>query len=152
MIKLVNIKKIAYIVVILLMISFTFINCVYAEGEEITSPNDPIGTSPTEMDETKSSSKSGNSDLSSLSKINNLSGSSSLAKISGQIIGIISVVGTLVSIAMLLIIGIKYMIASPDQKANLKARAVPYLIGAALIFGAANILRFIETMSTWIKK
>lgn len=88
-----------------------------------------------------------------LSEVNNVgNGTGSIAKMSGQIIGIIYVIATVVSIAMLLIIGIKYMIAAPDQKASLKARAVPYLIGAALIFGAANILRFIETISTWIKK
>ena len=87
-----------------------------------------------------------------LSGVSNIgSGAGSMAKIGGQIIGIIYVVAIVVSIAMLLIIGIKYMMAAPEQKANLKARAVPYLIGAALIFGAANILRFIEKISTWMK-
>ena len=43
------------------------------------------------------------------------------------------------------------MTSSPDQKASLKDRAIPYLIGSILVFGAANILRFIQSMSTWIK-
>ena len=86
-----------------------------------------------------------------LPEVSQIGSSGTLAKMSGQVIGIIYAVAIVVSIAMLLIIGIKYMIAAPDQKANLKARAIPYLIGAALIFGAANILRFIETISTWMK-
>ncbi len=87
--------------------------------------------------------------LNQINKIDN--GTGTIAKISGQVIGIIYVVAMIVSVGMLVIIGIKYMMAAPDQKASLKARAVPYLIGAALIFGAANILRFIEKISTWIK-
>lgn len=81
----------------------------------------------------------------------NPSGTTQLTAISGKIIGMIYVVATIVAISMLLIIGIKYITSSPDQKADLKARAVPYLIGAALIFGAANILKFIEKISTWIQ-
>lgn len=86
-----------------------------------------------------------------LKDINNPSGTGALTQASGKIIGIIYVVAMVVSIGMLLIIGIKYITSSPDQKADLKARAVPYLIGAALVFGAANILKFIEKISTWIK-
>lgn len=86
-----------------------------------------------------------------LKDINNPTGTSSLTSISGKIIGIIYVVAILVSVGMLVIIGIKYMVSSPDQRADLKGRAVPYLIGAALVFGAANILKFVEKISTWIK-
>ncbi len=90
-------------------------------------------------------------DVDKLKDINNPSGTTALTEMSGKIIGIIYVVAMLVSVGMLLVIGIKYITSSPDQKADLKARAVPYLIGAALIFGAANILKFIEKISTWIK-
>ena len=86
-----------------------------------------------------------------LQNINNPSGTAALSQISGKIIGIIYVVAMIVSVSMLLMIAIKYITSSPDQKADLKARAIPYLIGAALIFGAANILKFIEKISTWIK-
>ena len=86
-----------------------------------------------------------------LQNINKPTGTGALAQASGKVIGIIYVVAMIISIGMLLVIGIKYITSSPDQKADLKARAVPYLIGAALIFGAANILRFIESISKWIQ-
>ena len=90
-------------------------------------------------------------DFDKLKDINNPTGTGALTTMSGKVIGIIYVVAMIVSVGMLLMIGIKYITSSPDQKADLKARAVPYLIGAALIFGAANILKFIEQMSTWIE-
>ena len=86
-----------------------------------------------------------------LKDINKTTGTTALSEVSGKIIGVIYVVATIVSLGMLLVIGIKYITSSPDQKADLKSRAVPYLIGAALIFGAANILKFIEQISGWIK-
>lgn len=91
-------------------------------------------------------------DTSGLSDINKIgSGSEELSEIAGKILGIIYTVAVAVSVGMLLVIGVKYMISSPDQKANLKDRAVPYLIGAVLVFGTANILRFIEKMAGWIE-
>lgn len=86
-----------------------------------------------------------------LKDINNPTGTGALAQASGKVIGIMYVIAMIVSIGMLLVIGIKYITSSPDQKADLKARAVPYLIGAALIFGAGNILKFIESISKWIE-
>lgn len=142
-----NIKKILFIIIIAIMISFIFTNNSLAAKHP-----DEEGYFPPGYDDGWTSSKSsGDSDLSGLSGVNKLPNSGSLADITGNIIGVIYVVAAAVSVVMLLVIGIKYMMASPDQKASLKARAVPYLIGAALIFGAANILRFIETISTWIK-
>ena len=137
-----NMKKIIYILIAIVTISLIFTNISFAGYEDEVDEYKPIPTT---------SSSSGNSDFSGLSKINNITGANSLAKIGGQVIGVISVVAMVFAVGMLLVIGIKYMMASPDQKANLKARAVPYLIGAALIFGAANILRYIEKISTWLK-
>lgn len=93
----------------------------------------------------------GDIDMGKLGNISNPTGVSSLTEMSGKIIGVIYTVAVAVSIGMMLVIGIKYITSSADQKASLKARAIPYLIGAILVFGAANILRFIEKMSTWIK-
>lgn len=89
-------------------------------------------------------------DTSKLQNINRPTNISKLTEMSGKIISVIYAVAVVVSVGMLLIIGIKYITASPDQKASLKDRAVPYLIGAVLVFGAANILKFIEKMSGWI--
>lgn len=93
----------------------------------------------------------GEIDMGALSNISNPTGVASLTEMSGKILNVIYTVAVLASAAMMIVIGIKYITSSPDQKASLKARAVPYLIGAFLVFGTANILRFISTMAGWIK-
>lgn len=90
-------------------------------------------------------------DVSKLDGIGNIgSGTGELSKISGRVLGVLYAVAVAVSIGMILVIGIKYITSSPDEKATLKARAVPYLIGAVLIFGTANIVRFIQKLSGWL--
>lgn len=91
------------------------------------------------------------SDFSGLSQISNPTGVSSLTSASGKILGVIYTVAVAISLGMMFIIGIKYITSSVDQRASLKSRAIPYLIGAVLVFGTANILKFIEKMSGWIK-
>lgn len=61
----------------------------------------------------------------------------------GEIVGVIQVVGTAVSVGMLIVIGIKYVLGSADEKASYKKSMLPYLIGAVLIFGFSNITQVI---------
>lgn len=94
---------------------------------------------------------SGDINAEKLKNITSPANSDSFNNISGKIIGVIYVAASFMSVATLIVIGIKYVTTSADQKASIKARAIPYVIGAVLVFGAANILRFIEKMSTWIQ-
>lgn len=55
------------------------------------------------------------------------------------ILGIIQVVGTFVAVAILMILGIKYMLGSVEQRASYKKSMLPYIIGAILLFGGVNI-------------
>ena len=55
-------------------------------------------------------------------------------------------VGTIVSVSTMTIIGIKYVIASSDEKAEYRERMIPYFIGAVLLFGASNIVNIIFKM------
>ncbi len=59
----------------------------------------------------------------------------------GSVAGIVQIVGTIVSAGALIIIGIKYVIASADERAEYKERMLPYVIGAVLLFGASNIVK-----------
>lgn len=61
----------------------------------------------------------------------------------GKIIGIIQVVGNIASIVMLIVIGIKYMIGSVEERADYKKTLFPYLVGAILIFSAVNLTQAI---------
>ena len=64
----------------------------------------------------------------------------------GKVAGIIQVVGTIVSVGVMMLLGIRYMIASADEKAEYRERIIPYLIGAALLFAASNIVNMIYEM------
>ena len=63
---------------------------------------------------------------------------------SNNIIGIVQIVGTAIAIIMLIYLGIKYVIAAPDEKAEIKKSAFIYIIAAVFIFAAANILGMLK--------
>lgn len=58
----------------------------------------------------------------------------------GSVAGAIQIAGTIVSAGALIIIGIRYVLASAEEKAEYKERMLPYVIGAVLLFGASNIV------------
>ena len=51
-----------------------------------------------------------------------------------SIIGILSVIGIVVSVVALIAIGIKFMLGSVEEKAEYKRTLIPYLIGAFMVF------------------
>lgn len=73
-----------------------------------------------------------------------MAGEDEAKKIINVIIGTIQVVGVFVAVAFLIFIGIKYMVASPGEKADIKKHLVAYVVGAVVMFGAAGILEIIE--------
>ena len=56
-----------------------------------------------------------------------------------QIATIIRTVGIVASVIILMILGIKYMIGSAEEKAEYKKTMIPYVIGAVVLFGASAI-------------
>ena len=63
------------------------------------------------------------------------------------IIGALKGIGTIVAVAILIVIGIKYMMGSAEEKKKNKKVMIPYLIGAVLIFAAPYIAGAIYTFS-----
>ena len=59
--------------------------------------------------------------------------------IGNRILGIIQMVGTLIAVGVVMILGIKYMMGSVEEKAEYKRNMVPYVIGAILLFAAVNV-------------
>ena len=68
--------------------------------------------------------------------------------IGGKILYVVQFVGYSVAVIMLAVMGIKYIISSPEQKADLKTRFTPYAIGAVLLFGGSSILNIIYRIMT----
>ena len=70
--------------------------------------------------------------------------------IMGSVIRIIRVVGTGIAIIMLIVIGIKYMVASPEGRAEYKKTMPPYVIGAIILFAASNLVSIIQAFANGI--
>ena len=62
----------------------------------------------------------------------------------GQILTIVRIVGMAVAVIMLTILGIKYVAASPNEKADYKKGMTVYVVGAVLLFGASALLTVIQ--------
>lgn len=59
------------------------------------------------------------------------------------ILGIVQIVGTFIAIGVSMVIGIKYMVASVEERASYKKTMIPYAIGSVLLFSAVNITSFV---------
>ena len=66
-------------------------------------------------------------------------GTNEITTLGGRIVGIVQVVGVIIAAIILLVIGIKYMLGSAEEKAEYKKTLMPYVIGAALVFAASAI-------------
>ena len=66
----------------------------------------------------------------------------------GSIIGIVQVVGTGIAIIMLIVLAIKYLMAAPSEKADIKKGALVYVVAAVILFAAVNILAVIQDWAT----
>lgn len=55
------------------------------------------------------------------------------------IITVLTVIGTIVSVIVLIILGLKYMLGSVEERAEYKKTLLPYVIGASLTFAASAI-------------
>ena len=71
------------------------------------------------------------------------SGTTSIFSIAGYALGVVQIIGMAVATIMLLVLGIKYMTSSPNDKATLKEKAVIYVTGAIIIFAASGLVGLI---------
>lgn len=77
-------------------------------------------------------------------KPSDISGATKLTSMGNTIIGAIQLVGSFISLIIFMVIGIKYMYGSAEEKAEYKETFKPYLIGALMLFGITNILGIIS--------
>lgn len=63
----------------------------------------------------------------------------------GKILGYINVVGIVVSVVALILIGLRYMLGSVEEKAEYKKTLIPYIIGAFILFTGTLVPNLIYT-------
>lgn len=67
-----------------------------------------------------------------------------------KVLGIINVVGVILSVIILMILGIKYMIGSIEEKAEYKKTMFYYILGAIILFIAPTLANIIYNLSVEI--
>ncbi len=123
-------KKILYITLISLLLISSLANNVLAKDRDASEIYNVIENPETYKPATLTSATDANQ----------------LKNMANGVIGALQIVGTVLSVAMLGILGIKYMMGSVDERAEYKKTLRPYLIGAFMVFGITNILALVIKM------
>lgn len=70
-------------------------------------------------------------------------GTAGITNIGNSIVGILQAVGIVLSVVVLIVLGIKYMMGSAEEKAEYKKTMIPYIVGAVLIFAASALAQVV---------
>ena len=65
----------------------------------------------------------------------------------GTILVAVQIVAMAVAVVILFVLAMKYMIAAPGEKADIKKSFFVYVVGALIVFGAIGILRLIDLVA-----
>lgn len=65
----------------------------------------------------------------------------------GEILGIVQVIAMATGVIMLIVLGIKYMVSSVEEKASIKQKLMPYIIGVFLVFAGTTFLKMIQDLT-----
>lgn len=68
--------------------------------------------------------------------------------IGNKLITVASTIGSIVSVIVLVVIGIKYMTGSLEEKAEYKSSLLPYFIGSIIVFAASTLAGYLYNMIT----
>ena len=69
----------------------------------------------------------------------------------GAILNVTRIIGTGIALIMLVVVAMKYMMAAPGERADIKKHAVVYVVGAIVLFGASQLLGIIQKFAQNIK-
>ena len=75
-----------------------------------------------------------------------------ITELGQKLMGILSTIGMVVSVLVLMVLGIKYMMGSAEEKAEYKKTMIPYVVGAILIFGASTIATMVFNFADGLNK
>lgn len=80
-------------------------------------------------------------------KETNNSAVTSVKNTAGAIITVAKVISAGIAIIMITVIAMKYMLAAPSEKADIKKHAVVYVVGAVVMFAVTAILQIIQNFA-----
>ena len=132
-----TVKILSIIVMIIMFILMSNISIIYASTEEAdrryaaATGGAPAG-----------SSQSGiiNPDY---FKPNDTDVPTEITDLAGTIIGTLQVIGIIIAVIVIMVIGIKYMTGSLEQKAQYKKTMIPYIVGVAMLVCTTTLVKVI---------
>ena len=76
--------------------------------------------------------------------------SAAVGNFGNNILGIVSTGASVLAVIILIVLGVKYMMGSAEEKAEYKKTMMPYIVGAALIFAASALAQVIYQFFTGV--
>jgi uncharacterized membrane protein (UPF0136 family) len=73
-------------------------------------------------------------------EIGNTSQINETNNIISSIMGYLQIIGSIISVLALVIIGLRYMFSTLEEKAQMKGILIYYVVGAILVFATSNVL------------
>lgn len=65
------------------------------------------------------------------------------------VVGIVQIVGVGIAAIACVLMGIRYVMSSVEEKADIKKKLTPYVIGAVIFFCATGILQMVSEVAKW---
>ena len=85
-------------------------------------------------------------DIGAYDKVITDQSSNKVMDMGNKIIGAIQLIGSIVSVLTLVVLGIKYMAGSVEERAEYKKTMMPYVVGAVMVFAITNLLKILENV------
>ena len=79
------------------------------------------------------------------------SNTDSVYSVGEKVMGIIQAAGVVIAVVVLMVLGIKFMMGSAEEKAEYKKTFIPYIIGAILIFAASTLANVVYNFAGGLK-
>lgn len=89
-------------------------------------------------------------DIGAYDKVITDQSSNKVMDMGNKIIGAIQLIGSIVSVLTLVVLGIKYMAGSVEERAEYKKTMMPYVVGAVMVFAITNLLKILENVISGI--
>ena len=86
--------------------------------------------------------------ITDMATANDMSEQGRIGKVINNVIGLLQMAGSGIALIVITILGIKYILASPSEKADVKKSIMPVIIGCILLFGAVNLMAAVATFAT----
>lgn len=75
---------------------------------------------------------------------------SRIGNVINNVIGLLQMVGSGIALIVITLLGMKYILASPSEKADVKKAVMPIIIGCILLFGAVNLMAAVANFASII--